>query len=199
MNARRRANLRAALAAVLVRADASELRLVHRWLDSWSGIGVIVTGMSRQGCTVSSRLDLAAVGRTDAPGAHARGILLVSTRWHCSCCSRSKGLTRMLGFFVGALVGGIAGYYWRENIRRYMSDGVPDLRKRAADGLGILGDRASEALDRARSGIDTAVRTSQERLRPTATAGREPTATSRDTGHNPSGTIIPKYPPGTLE
>jgi hypothetical protein len=31
--------LRAALAAVLVKADAPELRLVHRWLDSWSGIG----------------------------------------------------------------------------------------------------------------------------------------------------------------
>jgi hypothetical protein len=38
--------LRAALAAVLVRADAPELRLVHRWVDSWSGIGLIVIGMS---------------------------------------------------------------------------------------------------------------------------------------------------------
>jgi hypothetical protein len=30
-----------------------ELRLVHRWLDSWSGIGLIVAGMSHQGFTVS--------------------------------------------------------------------------------------------------------------------------------------------------
>jgi hypothetical protein len=29
--------LRAALAAVLERADAPELRLVHAWLDSWAG------------------------------------------------------------------------------------------------------------------------------------------------------------------
>jgi hypothetical protein len=45
--------LRAALAAVLVRDNAPELRLVHDWLDSWSGIGLIVVGMSHQGFTVS--------------------------------------------------------------------------------------------------------------------------------------------------
>jgi hypothetical protein len=45
--------LRAALAAVLVRDGAPELRLVHDWLDSWSGIGLIVVGMSHQGFTVS--------------------------------------------------------------------------------------------------------------------------------------------------
>jgi hypothetical protein len=38
---------------VLVRADAPELRLVHDWSDSWSGIGLIVVGMSHQGFTVS--------------------------------------------------------------------------------------------------------------------------------------------------
>jgi hypothetical protein len=80
----------------------------------------------------------------------------------------------MLGFILGTVVGGIASYYWRENIRHYMSEGLPDLRKRAADGLGTLGDRASGALDQARSRLDTAVRTGQERLRPSGTAGSEP-------------------------
>jgi hypothetical protein len=41
--------LRAALAAVLVPDRAPELTLVHRWLDSWSGLGLIVAGMTRQG------------------------------------------------------------------------------------------------------------------------------------------------------
>jgi hypothetical protein len=41
--------LRAALAAVLVNADARELRLLHRWLDNWAGLGLVVTGMRRQG------------------------------------------------------------------------------------------------------------------------------------------------------
>jgi hypothetical protein len=44
--------LRAALAAVLVRDDAPELRLVHDWLDSWSGIGLIIAGMTHQGWDV---------------------------------------------------------------------------------------------------------------------------------------------------
>ena len=40
--------LRAALAAVLVKAQAPELRLVHRWLDSWSGIGLVAARMAVQ-------------------------------------------------------------------------------------------------------------------------------------------------------
>jgi hypothetical protein len=45
--------LRAALAAVLVHAAAPELALVHRWLDSWAGIGLVVAGMAHQGYQVS--------------------------------------------------------------------------------------------------------------------------------------------------
>jgi hypothetical protein len=41
--------LRAALAAVLVKADTAELRLMHEWFDSWSGIGLVVVGMAHQG------------------------------------------------------------------------------------------------------------------------------------------------------
>jgi hypothetical protein len=45
--------LRAALAAVLVQADAPELALVHRWLDSWVGVGVIAVGVERLGYRLS--------------------------------------------------------------------------------------------------------------------------------------------------
>jgi hypothetical protein len=45
----RRAEPRAALAAVLVRDNRAEQRLVHEWLDSWSGIGLIIVGMEWQG------------------------------------------------------------------------------------------------------------------------------------------------------
>jgi hypothetical protein len=69
--------LRAALAAVLVRADAPELRLIHTWLGSWSGIGLIVIGMAHQGFTVSlgehgAGRWIAVAGRTRAhrPGGH---------------------------------------------------------------------------------------------------------------------------------
>jgi hypothetical protein len=40
--------LRAGLAAVLVNAPAPELALVHRWLDTWAGLGLVVAGMARQ-------------------------------------------------------------------------------------------------------------------------------------------------------
>jgi ElaB/YqjD/DUF883 family membrane-anchored ribosome-binding protein len=79
----------------------------------------------------------------------------------------------MFGLLVGAIGGGVAAYYWRDNIRDYMSGRVPELRAQAADALGTLGVRAGGALDKMRSGIDAAVRTGQERLRPTGTAGDE--------------------------
>jgi hypothetical protein len=47
--------LRAALAAVLVQAEASELALVHRWLDTWPGIGLIAGGLQRQGFALEFR------------------------------------------------------------------------------------------------------------------------------------------------
>ena len=94
----------------------------------------------------------------------------------------------MLGLLVAAFAGGLAGYYWRDNIRDYVSSGVPDLRKRAAEGLGAFGERAGDALDRARSRIDTSVRSSQERLRATGTtAGSEPKqAPGFGAGYDPS-------------
>jgi hypothetical protein len=50
--------LRAVLAAVLVRDRARELDLVHQWLDSWSGIGLVVVGMTHQGGRDDHVLDL---------------------------------------------------------------------------------------------------------------------------------------------
>jgi hypothetical protein len=35
-------------AALLVKADAPELRLVRAWLNNWSGLGLIVVGMEWQ-------------------------------------------------------------------------------------------------------------------------------------------------------
>ena len=74
--------LRAALAAVLVRADAPELRLVHRWLDSWSGIGLIIAGMTQQGWDVQLTAEAArdwrptffpvGIAHTVVAGSHGR-------------------------------------------------------------------------------------------------------------------------------
>ena len=50
---RRRALLTAALGFLHLPPRAPELRLLHRWLDSWSGIGHVVVGMERYGFRVS--------------------------------------------------------------------------------------------------------------------------------------------------
>jgi hypothetical protein len=55
--------LRAALAALLVRDNAPELRLVRDWLDNWSGIGVIVAGMTYQGWDVQLPRSLSSTDR----------------------------------------------------------------------------------------------------------------------------------------
>jgi len=49
----RRALLTSALGFALLDPREPELCLLHSWLDSWRGIGDIVTGMKRQGYEVS--------------------------------------------------------------------------------------------------------------------------------------------------
>jgi len=44
--------LRAALAAALVPDNAPEMQLVRDWLDSWSGVGLVLAGMAHQGYDV---------------------------------------------------------------------------------------------------------------------------------------------------
>jgi hypothetical protein len=85
----------------------------------------------------------------------------------------------MLGFLVGAIGTGVAVYHWRDRIESYMSDGVPNIRVRAADALGRLGSQAVEFLDRTRTGVDAAVRAGQERLRPEGTTGETKAEGSR--------------------
>src|SRR5215470_10970194 len=60
----RLALLRAAVGFALVPPTEPELRLLHRWLDSWRGLGDVVTGMNRQGYW----LHLSERGRRDVAG-----------------------------------------------------------------------------------------------------------------------------------
>lgn len=50
---RRRVVLLAALGFALLDGDLPEPALVHAWLDTWSGIGLIAAGMARQGYDIS--------------------------------------------------------------------------------------------------------------------------------------------------
>ena len=55
----------------LVRENMPELRLVHEWLDSWSGLGLIIAGMTHQGWGVQAHgLRGAGLARELLPGRH---------------------------------------------------------------------------------------------------------------------------------
>ena len=45
----RRPALSAALGFAQIAPGAPELHLLHRWLDTWTGLGAIVAGLHRQG------------------------------------------------------------------------------------------------------------------------------------------------------
>lgn len=49
----REANLKCALAFLLLTSSEPELNLLHRWLDSWTGLRLIAVGMYRRGCRLS--------------------------------------------------------------------------------------------------------------------------------------------------
>ena len=46
---RRLPTLRAALGLLQLPPRAPELQLLHHWLDSWTGVGLIAVGLRRQG------------------------------------------------------------------------------------------------------------------------------------------------------
>lgn len=83
----------------------------------------------------------------------------------------------MVGFVIGALIGSAAVYLWHDRIRSYIDTKLPTVRDRAAEQIGTIGQRAGEALDQAKSRLDSTVRNSQERLR--KGGGSEPAAGPR--------------------
>jgi hypothetical protein len=52
---RRLATLRAALGFLRLPPHVPELRLLHRWLDSWTGLGLITVGIERRVAEPSPR------------------------------------------------------------------------------------------------------------------------------------------------
>jgi hypothetical protein len=53
VNGQRLANLRAALGFLRLPLTEPELQLLHRWLDTWTGVGLITVGVERQGYRLS--------------------------------------------------------------------------------------------------------------------------------------------------
>jgi hypothetical protein len=60
----------------------------------------------------------------------------------------------MFGFILGALAGGLAAWWWRNDIQTYVDSKLPNVRTKAAEQLSALEQRAEGALGRARQQID---------------------------------------------
>jgi hypothetical protein len=60
----------------------------------------------------------------------------------------------MFQFIFGALAGGIAAWWWRNDIQRYVEQTLPGVRTKAAEQLSSLEQRAEDVLGRARQQID---------------------------------------------
>jgi hypothetical protein len=68
----------------------------------------------------------------------------------------------MKAFLLGAVVGGLMVWRWRDEIQQYLEAG----RARAAQGLEAARQTAEDAVERARPRVQSAVRTGQGTGRP---------------------------------
>ena len=82
---RRRANLRAALGFLRLPPTEPELQLLHRWLDTWTGVGLITVGVERYGVRLSlSHIaddEWRAMFMDDNPPLAPRGFGVAATPW----------------------------------------------------------------------------------------------------------------------
>jgi hypothetical protein len=72
----------------------------------------------------------------------------------------------MIQFVIGAVIGGVAAWHYRDDLRRYMDQKLPGVRAKAADRLESLEKSADSALDRARTRLGENLRAGQRVIRP---------------------------------
>ncbi len=60
----------------------------------------------------------------------------------------------MFQFILGAVAGGLAAWWWRNDIQQYVDKQLPNVRAKAADQLSSLEQKAGDALGKARQQID---------------------------------------------
>ncbi len=72
----------------------------------------------------------------------------------------------MFQLILGAVVGGLAVWYWGEDLRRYGNTRSEEMRNRAADAMQAVQDRADHVIDSAKERVGTALQAGQEAIRP---------------------------------
>jgi hypothetical protein len=72
----------------------------------------------------------------------------------------------MIGFVLGTLAGGLAAWYWRDQIRIYADRKTRGVRNGAADTLQAVERRAEDVLERTKGQLSSALHAGQDAIRP---------------------------------
>ena len=87
-------------AAVLVRDDAPELRLVRAWLNNWSGLGLVVARMTHQGWDVQLTSYAARDWRANFFPVGIEHSIVGGSAWERRRGGRCSGRRGRLGMFL---------------------------------------------------------------------------------------------------
>ena len=72
----------------------------------------------------------------------------------------------MFQFLIGALVGGLAVWYWGEEMREYAESRTVGVRRSAANMIRSVGKKAEDVLDRTKDQVHSVSQSGQDVIRP---------------------------------
>ena len=78
----------------------------------------------------------------------------------------------MVRFILGMIAGGIAVFYWGDELRELAARKTRGVRKGAADTLQAVEDKAGNVLDMAKEQVSSVLQSGQEAIRPSQTRSR---------------------------
>ncbi len=72
----------------------------------------------------------------------------------------------MFRFVMGLLVGGLAVWYWGDELRTYAESRTVGVRRSAANMIRTVGKKAEDVLDRTKDQVNAASQAGQDAIRP---------------------------------
>ena len=72
----------------------------------------------------------------------------------------------MLPLIAGAVIGGLAVWYWGEDLRRYGSARGRAMRMRAADAIQAVQETTGDVIDTAKQRVGSTLKAGQDAIRP---------------------------------
>ena len=72
----------------------------------------------------------------------------------------------MIRFIIGALAGGLAVWFWGEDLREYADSKTRDVRDKAAQKLQAVEDKAGDVMDMAKEQVTSTLHAGQNAIRP---------------------------------